>query len=62
MTEEAFRGWWHYAIGVVFGATACYNLMRLSAGGGHRNAVNAVIFVTLAAYEGSNVRAHWRHP
>ncbi len=60
MTEDRFKGDWHLALALLFGATAAYNLMRLAATHAPRHAVNVALYTTLTAWEWYHVRQHWR--
>lgn len=62
MTEDRFKGDWHIALAVVFGASAAYNLMRFAATRKGRNAVNAALYAGLALWEVHQAKHHWARP
>ena len=60
MPEDDFKGWWHQAMAVSFGAMAVYNVMRFLATRRRRNAVNVALYVPLAIYESTQAHYHFR--
>lgn len=60
MTEASFKGSWHAALGVFFGATLAYNLMRLVVMRQPRHVVNVCLYATLVCWEMRQARDHWR--
>lgn len=59
MTEEDFKGAVHAVAGTLFAVMAAYNVMRWCATKHRRNAINVLIYLPLAPYEGYQVWRHW---
>ena len=59
MTEEHFKGCWHEALGLIFGTTAAYNVMRFAVTRSRRHALHVAIHGSLMLYELRLARSHW---
>lgn len=59
MSDELFKGYWHCALGVVFGASAAHNLMRFAATRTPTHAINLALYTGLALWELHLVRKHF---
>ena len=59
MSDELFKAYWHCALGLVFGASAAHNLLRLTVTRKPINAINLALYAGLTVWELHLVRKHF---
>lgn len=59
MSDEIFKGYWHCALGIVFGASAVHNLMRFMGTRTPTNGINMALYTGLTLWELHLVRKHF---